>query len=58
MAEATVDEKKSDEIKKEEKQQEDWMTKKWRPMMAMMYMTCCLADFAIFPIMFTIGQIS
>lgn len=56
MAEATVDEKKSDEIKKEEKQQEDWMTKKWRPMMAMMYMTCCLADFAIFPIMFTIVQ--
>ena len=36
--------------------QEDWMTKKWRPMMAMMYMTCCLMDFAIFPIMFTIVQ--
>lgn len=35
---------------------EDWMTKKWRPMMAIMYMTCCLADFAIFPIMFTIVQ--
>lgn len=35
---------------------EDWMTKKWRPMMAMMYMLCCLADFAIFPIMFTIVQ--
>lgn len=35
---------------------EDWMTKKWRPMMAMMYMVCCLADFAIFPIMFTIVQ--
>jgi Holin of 3TMs, for gene-transfer release len=46
--------------KKEEKAQkkvdEDWMTKKWRPMMAMMYMTCCLMDFAIFPIMFTIVQ--
>ena len=56
MAESTVDEKKSDEVKKEDKQQEDWMTKKWRPMMAMMYMTCCLADFAIFPIMFTIVQ--
>ena len=35
---------------------EDWMTKKWRPMMAIMYMICCLADFAIFPIMFTIVQ--
>lgn len=41
---------------KVEKQEEDWMTKKWRPMMAMMYMLCCLCDFAIFPIMFTIVQ--
>jgi hypothetical protein len=41
---------------KVEKQQEDWMTKKWRPMMAMMYMTCCLFDFALFPIMFTVVQ--
>ena len=45
--ETKVEKKKSDE---------DWMTKKWRPMMAMMYMTCCLMDFAIFPIMFTIVQ--
>jgi hypothetical protein len=41
---------------KEVKPPEDWMTKKWRPMMAMMYMMCCLCDFAIFPIMFTIVQ--
>ena len=41
---------------KVEKTEEDWMTKKWRPMMAMMYMLCCLCDFAIFPIMFTIVQ--
>ena len=39
-----------------DKKTEDWMTKKWRPMMAMMYMVCCLCDFAIFPIMFTIVQ--
>ena len=45
-----------EEIKKEEPPKEDWMTKKWRPMMAIMYMTCCLMDFAIFPIMFTIVQ--
>lgn len=44
------------EDKKEDKPQEDWMTKKWRPMMAMMYMLCCLCDFAIFPIMFTVVQ--
>jgi hypothetical protein len=46
----------TDEVKKEDKPQEDWMTKKWRPMMAMMYMICCLCDFALFPIMFTIVQ--
>lgn len=51
---ATKEEKK--EIKAQVKAQEDWMTKKWRPMMAMMYMTCCLFDFALFPIMFTAVQ--
>lgn len=35
---------------------EDWMTRKWRPMMAIMYMICCLCDFAVFPIMFTVVQ--
>jgi hypothetical protein len=44
------------EEKVEKKKDEDWMTKKWRPMMAMMYMSCCLADFFVFPIMFTIVQ--
>lgn len=43
-------------VDKVEKKQEDWMTKKWRPMMAVMYMVCCLMDFAVFPIMFTIVQ--
>lgn len=38
------------------KKEEDWMTKKWRPMMAIMYMTCCICDFALFPILFTIVQ--
>ena len=38
------------------KKEEDWMTKKWRPMMAIMYMICCLCDFALFPIFFTIVQ--
>jgi hypothetical protein len=38
------------------KAEEDWMTKKWRPMMAIMYMTACLFDFVFFPIMFTIVQ--
>lgn len=47
------EEKPVEEVKKPE---EDWMTKKWRPMMALMYMTCCLFDFALFPIMFTAVQ--
>lgn len=46
----------AEEVQVEKKPDEDWMTKKWRPMMAMMYMICCLCDFAIFPIMFTIVQ--
>jgi hypothetical protein len=35
------------------KAEEDWMTKKWRPMMAVMYMIACIFDFVLFPIMFT-----
>ena len=38
------------------KKQEDWMQKKWRPLMAMMYMCVCAADFIVFPIMYTIVQ--
>jgi len=50
----TKENKKEEKVEK--KKDEDWMTKKWRPMMAMMYMSCCLADFFVFPIMFTIVQ--
>jgi hypothetical protein len=42
--------------KGKEKEKEDWMQKKWRPMMAIMYMTVCVFDFILFPIMFTIVQ--
>lgn len=38
------------------KSEEDWLTKKWRPMMAMSYMLVCIFDFIVFPIMFTIVQ--
>ena len=51
------DKNKIEEVVEEKKKpDEDWMTKKWRPMMAMMYMSCCLFDFALFPIMFTVVQ--
>jgi len=46
----------TDDSVKEEKPQEDFMTKKWRPMMAMMYMAVCICDFILFPIMWTIVQ--
>ena len=38
------------------KEQEDWIQKKWRPMMAIMYMVVCIFDFIVFPIGFTIVQ--
>lgn len=47
----------AEEIKKEdEKPAEDFMTKKWRPMMAMMYMSVCACDFILFPILWTLVQ--
>jgi hypothetical protein len=35
---------------------EDWMTKKWRPMMAIVYMMINLFDFIIGPILFNLLQ--
>jgi hypothetical protein len=37
-------------------QKEDFMTSKWRPMMAIMYMCVCVCDFILFPIGFTTVQ--
>lgn len=35
---------------------EDWMTKKWRPMMAITYMVINICDFMLFPILWTVVQ--
>lgn len=35
---------------------QDWMTTKWRPMMAVTYMAINICDFILFPIIFTIVQ--
>jgi hypothetical protein len=35
---------------------EDWMTSKWRPMMAVTYMIINICDFVLFPILFSIIQ--
>jgi hypothetical protein len=35
---------------------EDWMNSKWRPMMGWSYMVTCIADFIIFPILWSVLQ--
>jgi hypothetical protein len=35
----------------------DWVSAKWRPMMGWMYMTVCIFDFIIFPILWTLVQV-
>ena len=39
-----------------EKKKEDWMNTKWRPMMGWMYMAVCLADFVLFPVLWSMVQ--
>jgi hypothetical protein len=39
-----------------EKKKEDWMNAKWRPMMGWSYMLTCIADFVIFPILWSVLQ--
>lgn len=40
-----------------EKRKEDWMNAKWRPMMGWMYMVVCIADFVLFPILWSMVQV-
>jgi hypothetical protein len=40
----------------EVKQPEDWMSSKWRPMMGWMYMSVCVCDFMLFPVLWSILQ--
>jgi len=35
---------------------EDWINKKWRPMMGWQYMAVCVFDFIIFPILYAVVQ--
>jgi hypothetical protein len=39
-----------------EKQKEDWMNSKWRPMMGWMYMFICILDMAVFPVLWSLLQ--
>lgn len=45
------------EVKSESaKKNEDWMNSKWRPMMGWSYMLTCIADFVIFPVLWSVLQ--
>jgi hypothetical protein len=35
---------------------EDWMHKKWRPMMGWSYMLTCITDFVVFPVLWSVLQ--
>lgn len=37
-------------------EKEDWMQKKWRPMMAILYMSVCSFDFIIAPVLWSVIQ--
>ncbi len=37
---------------------DDWMQKKWRPMMGWVYMVTCTTDFILFPILWSMLQAS
>jgi len=37
---------------------EDFINKKWRPMMAWLYMTVCMFDFVLFPILWSVLQVA
>lgn len=34
----------------------DWMQQTWRPLMAIQYMITCLADFVVFPVLWSLLQ--
>ena len=44
------------QISESEKKKEDWMNSKWRPMMGWSYMLTCVADFVIFPVLWSVLQ--
>jgi hypothetical protein len=39
-----------------ERRAEHWMQTRWRPLMAIQYMITCLADFVVFPLLWSILQ--
>jgi hypothetical protein len=49
----------AEEVKSESaKKNEDWMNSKWRPAMGWMYMAVCMADFVLFPVLWSLVQVA
>ena len=46
----------ADVMVKLDKEGEDWINKKWRPVMGWVYMATCTADFVLFPILWSLLQ--
>jgi hypothetical protein len=46
----------SNKLSESEKQKEDWMNSKWRPMMGWMYMGVCIFDFVVAPVLWSLTQ--
>lgn len=51
-----MSEKDYEKMSASEKKKEDWMNNKWRPMMGWTYMLTCIADFVVFPILWSVLQ--
>lgn len=51
-----MSEKQYEKMSSSEKTKEDWMNSKWRPMMGWSYMLTCIADFVIFPVLWSVLQ--
>ena len=46
----------AEKMSESEKQKEDWMNSKWRPMMGWMYMGVCIFDFVLAPVLWSTAQ--
>lgn len=42
--------------KSSSKNYDDWINRKWRPLMGYMYMVVCITDFIVFPVLWSIFQ--
>lgn len=51
-----MSQKNYNKLSTSEQKKEDWMNAKWRPMMGWSYMLTCVADFVLFPILWSILQ--